>query len=122
MEETTLLPKMMLKGNPLRPCAVEGCPGFHVARGYCMRHYCRIVRRGQTEVEAPGDLNPNKGERLTETEFCRLKDCRSQGFSPRDVAFELQKNQHVVDRAWECETFSVYLRGPEKAWPAVETL
>lgn len=106
-----------------RGCEIDGCPDLHVARGYCMRHYCRIVRNGGTDAESPADLNPEAGERMTEDEFCRFKDFRSQGFSVRDIAFELQKNERVISDAWEHDTYTQYSNPARKTpWPDVSDL
>ena len=113
------MPKYISQGSDGRPCSIDGCPGRHAARGYCLRHYCRIVRRKSGIVDAPGDNNPASGEPMTEDEFCRFKDCRAQGFSELDVAFELEKNVTVIKAAWEYECFAEYERGPDRSWPSI---
>lgn len=120
---TKAMPPYMFQGSPKRPCSIEGCPGYHAARGLCMRHYCRIVRRGQTNIESPGDFNPEAGEKMSEDEFCTFKDYRAQGFSMRDIAFELEKHIEVIRIAWECESFSQYKKaGREVPWPNISDL
>lgn len=122
-EETVKLPKMMLQGNPNRACSIDGCPGRYVGRGYCMRHYSRIIRRGKpdSDPESPGDNNPNADRPLDEQEWCRFKDVRGQGFPKREVAFELRRSMQVISDAWDYESFSQYERRHEieTGWPSI---
>lgn len=96
-----------------RACQIDGCQMKHVAHGYCFRHYTRLIRRPSNKeyVESPADFNKEGADDpLTEDEFCTMKDCRSQGFSIKDVAFEVERNVTVIIEAWEYETFAHYTR------------
>jgi len=98
-----------IRSGAPRLCTVEGCSGKHVARGYCLRHYTRVIRF-KRPLEQPTDNNPNAHEDLTEAEFCILKDLRSQGMTPKDLQHELRKGSGVILEAWEYETFGRYLK------------
>ena len=47
-------------------------------------------------------------EILSEDEFVRLKDFRSQGFTQRDVCYEIQRGLVVVRRAWPYRSYEQY--------------
>lgn len=55
---------------------------------------------------------------LTQDEFCRMKDCREEGFSMDDAAFELRKEIKCVQVAWDYDTYSQYKsRANNTPWP-----
>ena len=91
-----------------RVCGEIGCKQEIHARGVCFKHY-------EEKRRAPG-----VGV-LTETQFVLLKDMRSSGWSPEDVAVELRKHARVAWYAWEFDTYKDYLRGiyqMRKLWSA----
>lgn len=107
----------------LRECNVDGCDRQRVARGMCFLHWNRVVRMGkpaESHSDSPGVSNPYARERMNEEEFVRFKDLRAQGFSARDIAFELKKNVKVLSIAWDYESFSQYQRGGRDRWSELE--
>lgn len=56
---------------------------------------------------------------ISQDEFCRMKDCRSQGFSVEGIAFDLRKEVGCVKVAWKYETFTQYSnRCKDTPWPS----
>ena len=93
-----------------RVCDVEGCGRKHVGKGLCFKHWSRVHRKGQP-IDSGRDYlgdRTDANEILSEDEFVRLKDLRSQGFTQRDVCYEIQRGLVVVRRAWVYRSYEQY--------------
>lgn len=47
----------------MKTCSVPGCSGSVRAKGYCGKHYARVVRNGDPTIRRPGGRRPGYGKR-----------------------------------------------------------
>lgn len=52
----------------MRVCEIEGCEARHKARGYCVRHYARLMRNGDPAVVRRNRLNGGRTD-------CSVEGC-----------------------------------------------
>lgn len=87
----------------MRTCSIDGCDRRHAAKGYCDKHYGRLLRNGHPTRPAPPRVYETKlctvegcNERRRARGLCNLHDRRMQRSGTTDAPTKLT----VVERFW----------------------
>lgn len=61
----------------MRPCAVEGCPRPHFAKGWCNTHYYRLRRNGTLDLKSVVRAAPKAKAPRPEKRECAAPGCNA---------------------------------------------
>lgn len=91
-----------------KQCKVAGCSGegvldyktgnIYLKRGYCNKHYRRLIRRGSVNAVVQVQGEGRKNHPLYTTYKCMRRRCYSEAPSNTDRAYYLDRGIEICDR------------------------
>jgi hypothetical protein len=78
-----------------RKCGVDGCDRPQVARGYCPKHYVRLLRHGDPLIVKKGTRPRSPEDR--DLRCCKVADCGSPYFAKGFCHYHYNRNRKYGD-------------------------